>query len=670
MRDRLRLGTPGVYRPGEEPIRALTGEAMDVAAFAGVAPRGPARLPAFQAPWAEPPRGLAAPGEPLRSVAVPVEGWDEYRRLFGGFEGPGLLPYAVAAFFEQGGRRAYVVRVVHDFGAGAAENDAAVAEGEVHGATPRAGSALRLRARSEGRWGNALRAALRFRVRPLPFLEAGPSRLVLAPAAAAGPGTLLRLWRAHEPPELRFVTSAELRWRDDRPVRELDAVLEHPLPWTPGRAEVVEAELALADGAVDGIDRAEVHAGLGLSPLHPRWLAAVLHRESALAYPHAAWIGDPVDPDDRLLAAPPAPPAGQFSGGEDRWAEVVPADFFDPRWTPGDEERRSGLHALAEVEEVSVVVVPDLYSPFPLPAAERVEAPLTHAGADFALCLEPAAPPPASDGLEPGLAGLRLDPATELDAIALLQAEAVALAETLGRWAVLLDVPPGLDPRAVLAWRARFDSPWAAAYHPWLLSARPDDARAPLLALPPSAFAAGILARQEMAFGVAHGPANRVAVGPVGVREAPSDEAGGELHHAGVNLFLLERDGVRLVAGRTLSRDPRWRQLSVRRLVTMLGIALRRQMQWAVFEPDSPALRDELERMLERYLGGLHAAGALRGRTAEEAFFVRCGGAPGGRAGAEEGALVCQVGIAAAEPLEFILLRLTRGGDGTLLVEA
>ena len=43
---------------------------------------------------------------------------DEYRRAFGGFEGPGLLPYAVAAFFDQGGRRAYVARVVHDYGPG------------------------------------------------------------------------------------------------------------------------------------------------------------------------------------------------------------------------------------------------------------------------------------------------------------------------------------------------------------------------------------------------------------------------------------------------------------------------------------------------------------------------------------------------------------------------
>ncbi|HEX8831685.1 MAG TPA: hypothetical protein VF705_10985, partial [Longimicrobium sp.] len=115
MRERLLLGAPGVYPVADDPVRALTGVRMDVAAFVGVAPRGPARLPAFQAAWAVSPRGPANPTAELRSVAVPVESWSAYRRLFGAFEGPGLLPYAVAAFFEQGGRRAYVVRVVHDF---------------------------------------------------------------------------------------------------------------------------------------------------------------------------------------------------------------------------------------------------------------------------------------------------------------------------------------------------------------------------------------------------------------------------------------------------------------------------------------------------------------------------------------------------------------------------
>src|SRR4051812_19482385 len=100
---RIPLGAPGLYPQADIPLRALTRVRMDVCAFAGVAPRGPARLPT---------------GE--RTVAVPVESFDEYRQLYGGFEGPGLLPYAVASFFEQGGRRAYVLRIVHDY-AGAAD---------------------------------------------------------------------------------------------------------------------------------------------------------------------------------------------------------------------------------------------------------------------------------------------------------------------------------------------------------------------------------------------------------------------------------------------------------------------------------------------------------------------------------------------------------------------
>src|SRR3954452_3220148 len=104
-------GAPGLYEIPVEPIRALTGIRMDVCAFVGIAPRGPARQPLFAADWA--PRPCAKGATVLQSVAVPVESWDAYTRLYGAFEGPGLLPYAVASFFENGGRRAYIVRIVH-----------------------------------------------------------------------------------------------------------------------------------------------------------------------------------------------------------------------------------------------------------------------------------------------------------------------------------------------------------------------------------------------------------------------------------------------------------------------------------------------------------------------------------------------------------------------------
>ncbi|HEX7239711.1 MAG TPA: hypothetical protein VF263_05570, partial [Longimicrobiaceae bacterium] len=77
----------------------------------------------------------------------------------------------------------------------------------------------------------------------------------------------------------------------------------------------------------------------------------------------------------------------------------------------------------------------------------------------------------------------------------------------------------------------------------------------------------------------------------------------------------------------------------------------------------------ELRRMLEGYLGQLFRANAFRGRTPDEAFFVRCDEELNPPQVLDAGQLVCHVGIAPAEPLEFIVLRLAREGDGTLLTE-
>src|SRR5437588_5246179 len=156
----VKLGAPGVYPYQPAPPRALTGVRMDVCAFAGVAPRGPARVPTFDETWRDD-RPCVEPERPRsRTVAVAVESFDEYRRLYGGFEGPGLLPYAVASFFEQGGRRAYVARIVHDY-PDSADDAKGVAAGDVRGAHTTAGP-LRLRARDEGAWGNSLRVAVEF----------------------------------------------------------------------------------------------------------------------------------------------------------------------------------------------------------------------------------------------------------------------------------------------------------------------------------------------------------------------------------------------------------------------------------------------------------------------------------------------------------------------------
>src|SRR5438045_2247761 len=274
----VKLGAPGVYPYQPAPPRALSGVRMDVCAFAGVAPRGPSRVPVIDEKWRDD-RPCVEPERPRsRTVAVAVESFDEYRRLYGGFEGPGLLPYAVASFFEQGGRRAYVARVVHDY-ADPAADAGGVAAGDVPGAHATAGP-LRLRARDEGEWGNLIRAAVEFSARRLYFERADVTGLTLPSDTELQVGALLR------------ATSED-----------------------------------------------------GTPPPGPP-------------------AGDEAGGGDEQAA--------QFSGGKDRFAEIVPEDFFDPSWTFGDEGPADGVQAFASLaDEVSLLVAPDLYSPSPLVTVEK-----------------------------------------------------------------------------------------------------------------------------------------------------------------------------------------------------------------------------------------------------------------------------------------------------------
>ena len=141
------------------------------------------------------------------------------------------------------------------------------------------------------------------------------------------------------------------------------------------------------------------------------------------------------------------------------------------------------------------------------------------------------------------------------------------------------------------------------------------------------------------------------------------------LHPLGVNVFVPEPLGVRLTAARTLSHDPAWRQLSVRRLVLLLRRTLLQQMQWVAFEPHTPALRRELVQMVTALLRRLFRLGAFTGANESEAFFVRCDESLNPPHRVDNGQLLAHIGVAPAEPLEFIVLQFARSGDGTLTLE-
>jgi hypothetical protein len=662
---RMQLGAPGIYRRPLSVAPALPGERLDICAFVGVAVRGPAWVPVVDERWRVDQPTVGAGRARRRSVARRVTSWAEFVRVYGGLRGPGRLPWAVRAFFDQGGAEAWIVRITAPV-----EFDA---EGDPEGIGRAAlsgleldGAKLRLFARDEGAWSRELRVSLGFARTPQPFEAALSSATALsfASAEAPAPGTLLRASFPGLGTELRYVTGLV----PDHTAQLVHASLSAPWMATPAALERVSAELWLEDGA----GHEELHRELGLSALHPRWIATVLCHESALAFPDPAWVEALVLDVDPRLPALDRTRTTTFADGKDRYAALEVAHFFDPSWDPRGDRPGVGIAALADVPEVASLVVPDLYHPRVLLEEDEEEGEELDLGSpDWVSCLELEAPPaPPPQTRVEVLPGLLRDANADFEAIVASQDLVVRLAERL-EIVALLDVPPGLEQRRILEWSQRFASSWAAAYYPWLRLAPTSEepARETPVRLGPAAVAAGIIARHELVYGIPHGPANHVAAGVVDVEDRVSPRRHDELHPRGINVFLREREGVRLTAARTLARDRNFRQLSVRRLFQLLERSLQRQLRWVVFEPNGARLRERLGELLRVFLRELHRQGAFRGAREEDAFFVRCDRSDNPPAAVERGELLAEIGVAPSEPVEFIVLALLRAGDELEVVE-
>jgi hypothetical protein len=676
---RIPLGAPGVYRLRDYEEPRLDPQRMDVCAFVGVAPRGPAYVPLVDQTWPPGYRMMSDAARPRqRSVAALVKSFDDYRRIFGGFEGPGLLPYAVASFFEQGGVRAYVVRIVpartDPPKPGQPANLRGLARGMVEDvcqwrSSPNTISrALPFLARNAGTWGDALGIEMGFSTTALRYdMDAAGTALLVDEPRSVRLGTLLLLTGAGGTSsfnfcrgltELRGAFDAASRWR---------LLLDHALVDPPLRAEIVEAWIEIRDdrGYVEAFNR------LALSPDHPRWLASILCDESGLIWPDSTWAAEELLPVGTSLDALRGR-SSPFANGLDDYDALLPDHFFDPSWSQASDEAGSGIAALADIDDVTHLVVPDLYVPANW-LSEVDNGATDVAGAEFARCVETTALPSISTAPPTTLTGLILDPrsSSDLARIAQLQSDVVAFCEDTQSLVALIDVPPGLSQGQAERWRGNFDSSWCAAYHPWLAPSRrafdvTDDGAHALRRIPPSAVAAGIVARKEMRYGVQWGPANEIALEIVDLGETTPPDRADVFHPQGMNCYVRETDGVHLVSARTLSRDPQWRQLSVRRLILMLRRTLLRETQWAVFEPNGAKLWRDLQHAIENLLRRLYRKGAFVGDSEAQAFFVRVHTET---ALLDRGQLLIDIGVAPAEPLEFILLQLRRDGDGTLTIE-
>ncbi len=179
------------------------------------------------------------------------------------------------------------------------------------------------------------------------------------------------------------------------------------------------------------------------------------------------------------------------------------------------------------------------------------------------------------------------------------------------------------------------------------------------LNLPPSGFLCGIYAATDMAQSVNKAPANEVLVGALGLEQALTKAQQEVLNPEGINcLRFFEGRGNRVWGARTISSDPEWKYLSVRRYFNYLEGSIDRGLQWVVFEPNGEALWANVRRTVEDFLFNEWRNGTLMGTRPAEAFFVRCDRSTMTQADLDNGRLVCLIGVAPIRPAEFVIFRI------------
>ncbi|MGM0576314.1 MAG: phage tail sheath family protein [Myxococcota bacterium] len=567
---------PGVYQaPDERRFVPISLGPAGVPGFVGVAQRGPTNTP------------------------VRVTSVDEFRDVFGRLNDEGYLAPAVEGFFLNGGDACYVLRIAHQVDRRGEETARAA---HLRLADDDGKPTLVVRAANEGTWGNRIRVRVRRqepRVSTFLTLDVreGDTSAVIKSTHGLSRGTLVRL-RDHQGEAFRTLTDLSgktISWSTDQP---LDRSFKSGAPTY---IEPVEFELGVQWGP-----HRERFGNLSLSPISDQYVERVVNARSEVVR-----VED-TRPDKPVHARYPVDREEAFlEQGSDGLHTVTPEDFIGANIGP---EERYGLAAYEAVEEVDLLVAPDLM-----------------------WALE------SSHGFR-----------TEKD-VQVVQDAMISQCERVKTRFSILDFPDPRDHRRASQWRLLFDSGYGAFYFPWISIEHGGRHRL----VPPSGHVAGIFARCDAEMGTFRAPANEELEGVFDLGRDLRDADIGELTDEGINcLKSFSRRGIRVWGARTTSSDPSWRYVNVRRVVNSVIASVERGLQWSVFETNTPMLWKSLTRQVTMFLLDLWQQGYFKGRSPEEAFFVKCDEETNPPEVRDAGQVVVECGVAPVRPAEYVVFRV------------
>ena len=295
----------------------------------------------------------------------------------------------------------------------------------------------------------------------------------------------------------------------------------------------------------------------------------------------------------------------------------------------GDPRKRTGIHCLEEIDEVSIIAAPGYTD------AISYDALISHCEnmGDRVAILDAPDDVNNTDRLKTVSTG----DAEEADSE---------------------EATSGLRPR-------NSDGGFAAFYFPWIRTPDPLHPKR-LISAPPSGHIAGVYARTDTERGVHKAPANEDIRGAIGLTYSVTNAEQAELNAAGVNCIRFFSDaGIRIWGARTLAAEAsEWRYISVRRLFNMIEESILKGTRWVVFEPNDESTRNSVVRDVRAFLTLLWRDGALMGATPEQAFFVKCDAETNPPEVVDAGRLVTEIGIAPVKPAEFIVFRIGQWEGG------
>jgi phage tail sheath protein FI len=220
----------------------------------------------------------------------------------------------------------------------------------------------------------------------------------------------------------------------------------------------------------------------------------------------------------------------------------------------------------------------------------------------------------------------------------------------------IMDLPSSLtDPVAYVADKA---SSYAAIYYPWIIDDDPLTGKP--VTLPPSGALAGTYAQTDTSRGVYKAPAgvdNGFLNSATGIQRVVTQADNDVLYQSKVNVIRSFPEGILVWGARTLSADPAWRYINVRRLFIYLEQSIELGLQWVVFEPNDFSLWKSIKRNVSTFLRVQWEAGMLVGSTDDKAFFVRCDETTNTPATVSVGQVIAEIGVAPSKPAEFVVFR-------------